>query len=77
MASRETLRVGCKREESLKIGQAIRGLQERGVLTTETQQEVDLKNRGIKMVRGWMLTLPERDQIPTQIIQLHQLPRQL
>jgi hypothetical protein len=36
-ASRETLRVGCKREGSQKIGQAIKGPQERGVLTTETQ----------------------------------------
>jgi hypothetical protein len=29
------------------------------------------------MVRGSMLTLLERDLIPTQITQLHQLPRQL
>jgi hypothetical protein len=74
---RETQRVGCKRGENLKIGQAIRGRQVRGVLTTENQQEVDLKNREIKMVRGWTLTLPERDLIPIQITQLHQLPRQL
>ena len=77
MEPQEILKVGCKKAESLIIGQAIRDLQGRGLLKIETQQEVDLNNRGIKMERGWIQTLPERDLIPTQITQLHLLPLQL
>jgi hypothetical protein len=77
MEPQETLIVGCKKAESLIIGQAIRDLQGRGLLTIETQQEVDLNNRGIKMEREWIQTLPERDLIPTQITQLHLLPLHL
>jgi hypothetical protein len=77
MESQETLIVGCKKAESLIIGQAIRDLQGRGLLTIETQQEVDLNNRGIKMGRELIQTLPERDLIPTQITQLHLLHLQL
>jgi hypothetical protein len=77
MESQETLIVGCKKAESLIIGQAIRDLQGRGLLTIETQQEVDLNNRGIKMGREMIQPLPERDLIPTQITQLHLLPLQL
>ena len=77
MEPQEILKVGCKKAERLIIGQAIRDLQGRGLLKIETQQEVDLNNRGIKMERGWIQTLPERDLIPTQITQLHLLPLQL
>jgi hypothetical protein len=77
MEPQETIKVGCKKAESLIIGQAIRDLQGIGLLTIETQQEVDLNNRGIKMGREWIQTLPERDLIPTQITQLLLLPLQL
>ena len=66
--------------ESLTIGQAIKDLQEMGVglRKIESQQELDLKNRGGMIMLGSIITLlPERDLIPTRITRLHQLLLQL